>query len=395
MILLSHPTGNEFVRQAVTAFAEAGMLGEFWTTLSWDPDRFLHRLLPGSLQEVLSRRSYPASVRSRTQTVPLREIGRLLAGTFSIDAVSTDLDKRVASRIRRLHDYKLVYAYEDTALHTFQAAEERGFSRVYDLPIGYWRVGRHIFAEEREREPEWASTLTAERDSEEKLAGKDRELQLAQRVIVASTFTKKSLAEAPGNNRIDIIPYGAPPPIPSEIRKPGARLRVLFAGSLGQRKGLSYLLKAVEMLQHSVELTLLGRKVAPDCQPLETAIRRYRHIPTLSHSGVLREMHSHDLLVFPSLFEGFGLVILEAMAQGTPVITTEHTCGPDIIEHGIDGFIVPIRSAEAIAEAIDALATDRDRLLAMKMAARQKAALHPWNTYRRRLVEMAREVIAG
>jgi len=89
------------------------------------------------------------------------------------------------------------------------------------------------------------------------------------------------------------------------------------------------------------------------------------------------------------------LVVLEAMAQGTPVVTTEHTCGPDIIENGVDGFIVPIRSAEAIAETIDVLAGDHSRLMAMKIAARRKAGLHPWDIYRRRLVEMAREVIAG
>jgi glycosyltransferase involved in cell wall biosynthesis len=47
---------------------------------------------------------------------------------------------------------------------------------------------------------------------------------------------------------------------------------------------------------------------------------------------VLREMQRHDVLVFPSLFEGFGLVIVEAMSQGLPVITTSHTAGPDIIE---------------------------------------------------------------
>jgi starch synthase len=435
MILLSHPTGNEFVREAVTAFDEAGMLGEFWTTLSWNPDGAVHRFLPRSLQELFSRRSYPASVRSRTRTVPLREIGRLLAGAFSMDAVSIGLDKKVAARLRRIESpeaVKLVYAYEDAALQSFRAAAERGFPRVYDLPIGYWRVGQRIFAEEAEREPEWASTLTGTRDTAEKLARKDEELQLAQRVVVASTFTKKTLvgdplpqgkedigrgwlgnqggrpyakrqvrAEHPKplrmqlNAKIDIIPYGAPPAVSPEVRKSAGPLKVLFAGSLGQRKGLSYLLKAVEMLKNSVELTLLGRKAAPDCRPLETATHRYRWVPTLNHAGVLREMHNHDLLVFPSLFEGFGLVILEAMAQGTPVITTEHTCGPDIVENGIDGFVLPIRSAEAIASKLDLLSSDRDYLMAMKIAARRKAELHPWKIYRQRLVEMAREVIAG
>ncbi len=116
------------------------------------------------------------------------------------------------------------------------------------MPIGYWRVGQKIFAEEAEREPEWASTLTGTLDSPEKLARKDEELRLASRVIVASTFTKQTLVDSPCTAKIDLVPYGAPPPISDEISKPSAKLKVLFAGSLGQRKGLSYLLAAVEKL---------------------------------------------------------------------------------------------------------------------------------------------------
>lgn len=397
MILLSHPTGNQFVREAVTAFEEAGMLGEFWTTLNWDPASLMNRFLPARLRELLARRSYPASARSRIHTVPFREAARLLSGAFGIDAVLNDLDKKVAERLRQMETseaVRLIYAYEDAARESFRAADEQGVARVYDLPIGYWRAAQRILAEEKERKPEWASTLTGLRDSEEKLARKEDELRLAQRVVVASTFTKDTLLESPTSAKIDVIPYGAPSAVSPEIRKSTGPLKVLFAGSLGQRKGLSYLLDAVDMLKGSVELTLLGRKASPNCRPLEFAVRRHRWIPSLSHTRVLREMHNHDLLVFPSLFEGFGLVILEAMAQGTPVITTEHTCGPDIIDNGIDGFIVPIRSAEAIAEKLDLQASDRERLAAMKIAARRKAQACPWQTYRQRLVKMAREVIA-
>ena len=451
MILLSHPTGNEFVRQALTAFDAAGMLGEFWTTLTWSGQNRIHRFLPKSLRQLLARRSYPASIRSRTHTVPLRELGRLLAGAFDIDDVNVDLDRKVGARLRSLRRvrpsadsidrFKLVYAYEDAALESFRAARESGIRRVYDLPIGYWRAAQRIFAEEAQREPEWASTLTGTRDSDEKLIRKDDELRLAERVIVASTFTRKTLVEifsgphlrplpageegqsarnhreagvdheqhgdilplsrrerrtrsaSEGSPKIDIIPYGAPPLAP-QIRKPAGPLKLLFVGSLGQRKGLSYLVEAVGLLRDSVELTLLGRKAANDCRPLEAAVRQHRWIPTLHHAGVLREMHEHDLLVFPSLFEGFGLVVLEAMAQGTPVITTEHTCGPDIIENGVDGFIIPIRSAQAMAEKIDMLNSDRERLMAMKQAARRKAEAHPWKLYQQGLVEMAREVMA-
>ncbi len=393
MIVLSHATGNENVRQTALAFNEANLLGEFWTTLNWNKRGILHRILPAAITDVLARRSFPDSVRARTRTVPAREIARLLTGAFSIEQVSRALDKRVAARLRNLPGCDLLYAYEDMALDSFRAAVRQGIARVYDLPIGYWRAGQKIFAAECEREPEWASTLTGLQDGAEKLERKDEELKLANRVIVASTFTRSTLSTATFEAQIDVIPYGAPPASSAERKRTSGKLRVLFAGGLGQRKGLSYLLKAVEMLDDSVELTLLGRKTTSNCRPLEAAVRKYRWLPSLAHQAVLDEMARQDVLVFPSLFEGFGLVILEAMAQGMPVITTSHTAGPDLIEEGVDGFIVPIRSAEAIAEKLRLLSRDRDRLSAMQEAAQQKARSHTWGNYRRRVVEVARDVI--
>ncbi len=393
MILLSHPTGNENVRQAALALHEANLLGEFWTCLSWDPDVPVNRFLPQRLREQLARRSFPPAMRSLVRTAPSREIGRLLFGWFDIDAVMQDLDRKVAARLRHLENYEGIYAYEDGALESFRAAKQLGVRRLYDLPIGYWRVAQQIYAEEREREPEWAATLTGIRDSDEKLARKEEELRLADHVVVASSFTKQTLSSGNFVGDVSVIPYGAPAVARNEIVARRGSLRVLFVGSLGQRKGLSYLLRAVESLGAQVELTLLGRKPVANCAPLEAAVGKHRWMPSLPHHEVLREMGRHDLLVLPSLFEGFGLVILEAMAQGLTVITTAHTAGPDLITDGMDGFIVPIRSAEAIVQKLQTLATDPERLREMKLAARRKAERQRWADYRHRLVDMAREVV--
>jgi starch synthase len=407
MIILSHPTGNENVRQAALAFAEAKLLEEFFITINWNPGSAFDRILPPRLRQSFRRRSFPELVRHRTRSQPAREAMRLFFGAIhfplfsehehgflSIDANSAALDRAVAAEIGKNASCKLVYAYEDCAIATFAAAERRQTPRVYDLPIGYWRVGQHIFAEECEREPGWAPTLTGTRDSNEKLARKDEELRLATRVVVASTFTKSTLAQAPHQRSVTVIPYGAPPAATNEISRGGPKLKILFAGSLGQRKGLSYALRAVELLgEKNCELTLLGRKAADGCRALDQAVRDHRWLPSLSHERVLLEMRQHDVLVFPSLFEGFGLAITEAMSQGTPVITTAHTAGPDIIDDGMDGFIVPIRSAEAIAEKLELLARDRERLRVMKISARQKAQMRPWENYRRALVTMAQEVM--
>ena len=83
----------------------------------------------------------------------------------------------------------------------------------------------------------------------------------------------------------------------------------------------------------------------------------------------------------------------EAMAQGLVVITTPHTAGPDLITDGVDGFLVPIRSTAAIQEKLMLLGKDRERLSGMQAAALEKARAATWESYRERIVRLAREVV--
>ena len=398
MILYSHPTGNANVRQSLLALYETDLLAEFWTCLNWNPESVLATWLPGKLQQQFARRSFDERIRARTHAQPWREVARLLfpalpfpaltrheTGALSVDAVFRALDRAVANRLPKINALKGVYTGEDAAYHTFQAAKERSLFCFYDLPIGYWRAGQAIFAEEREREPEWAATLTGTKDSQEKLARKDAELFNADVVFVASQFTKNTLLLAPEfQGEVCVAPYGAPdaqgaiaPP-----RDSGAKLRVLYVGSLTQRKGLSYLFEAAARLGDHIELTVIGRKTTEFCAPLERALSDCRWIPSLAHQETLEQMRRHDVLVFPSLFEGFGLVILEAMAQGIPVIATPNTAGPDLITDGEDGFLIPIRSSEALMDKLAFLSRETRYLTEMKVAALQKAQKYTWEAYR-------------
>jgi glycosyltransferase involved in cell wall biosynthesis len=311
-----------------------------------------------------------------------------------MDAVYFSLDRRVARHLASNQRIRGVYAYDNGALESFRAAKSHGVKCIYEHPIVYWRKVREYQREEAELHPEWAPTLGALGDSEEKLARKDQELALADVVIVPSTFSRNSLAHAPNPKvSVQVIAYGAPP-VNGRLRpdEPGAKLRVLFVGALSQAKGLGYLLQAASHLERQIELTLIGQRVSAVI-PDQTVLNRYRWIPSLPHDELLHEMSRHDVLVLPSLHEGFGLVIPEAMAQGLVVITTPHTAGPDLIAEGVDGFIVPIRSAEAIEERLERLIMDRNLLAEMKLAATRKAETLPWEIYRRQLGSMARALI--
>lgn len=407
MILLSHPTANQNVRQAALAFAEQDLLAEFWTCVNWKEGGFFERHLPARLRNELRRRSFPDRVKPFTRAFPWREAGRLLSqqlglqfltqdetGVFSVDAVYLSLDRHVARRLEDSGQIKAVYAYDHGALESFRAAKSRGVKCIYEHPIVYWREARRLQQEEAELHPEWKSTLRAIQDSEEKLARKDAELASADIVIVPSTFSKNSLNQVPGLKApVQVVPYGAPSVGSASGESRSGKLAVLFVGALSQAKGLKYLLEAAAKLERQMDLTLIGRRVSP-LIPTPAVLDKHRWIPSLAYDDLLNEMARHDVLVLPSLHEGFGLVIGEAMAQGLVVIATPHSAAPDLIDDGVEGFIVPIRSAEAIAEKLELLRHDPARLHEMKQAARRKAKIHSWEAYRRTLVRLAREVVS-
>ncbi len=411
MLLFTHPTGNANVRHAAVGLHRAGCLREFWTCLHLQPPSVVERILPAKVKNQLNRRRYPDELNEAIRTRPLHEAIRLFAphvglhklvqhetGRFSVDSVYRALDRAVARRLRS-GDFDGVYAYEDGAEFSFAAAREHGLSTFYDLPIGYWRAARKLLVEEAELQPEWASTLVGNHDSAAKTDRKDAELAQADVVFVASTFTRKTLEDAaPFNASIVVVPYGAPriQSITTPVVRPSTkRLRVLFVGSLGQRKGLSYLFDACKRLPHAVELTVIGRRPFEACPALDRELRRVRWIPTCSHAEVLAEMAAHDVFVFPSLFEGFGLVLLEAMAMGLPVITTAHTAGPDLLRHGIDGFIVPIRDSVAIARHLELLHREPDRRAEMSRESRLRAARFTWNQYEETLAACVSQALSN
>jgi starch synthase len=395
--------GNANVREALTALYEHDLLAEFWTTIRWDSGAMLNSLLPGRVRAELNRRSYPQVPADLVRARPWREVGRLFGlrtglaewsrlGTafFSVIRVCCAMDRLVAKRVRR-GNIGAVYGYEDCTLEAFRAARSQGIVTVYEQPAAYWRYRQKLMAEEAELSPEWADTISCLKDTQERTARKDEELELADQILTPCHHVLQTLPESV-RHKARVCPYGAPPIAGRASAKRHAKLRVLFVGQLTQGKGLGYLLQALRRVESLVEVTLIGSRVGR-CVELDDAIASYRYLPTLPHSEVLAEMGQHDVLAFPSLSEGYGLVIPEALSRGLPVITTRNTGGPEIIRDGREGFFVPIRSDEAIAEKLEILAGDRDLLEAMSEAALQRASECTWQNYRELLASTIAQII--
>jgi glycosyltransferase involved in cell wall biosynthesis len=398
-LLVSHPTLNEFSKNLVIGLSKNKQLFKLFTAIAIFPNQLLSKLGEYPKLKDLKRRSLDASWQQFTVSKSFFEFGRLLAqklhldflikhekGFFCVDKVYQKHDNWVANNLVKSQKEGMigVYAYEDGALVTFRKAKQLGIICIYDLPIGYWKSARVLLQGEFDANPDWSSTLKGFNDSAEKLHKKDQELALADIIFVASTFTKKTLETYSGNlPEIKVIPYGFPAVNQKKEYHPlvGRKLKILFVGGLSQRKGISYLFEAVEALQNKVELTIVGRKAVPHCEALNLALEHHQWIPTLSHDQVLASMREHDVLIFPSLFEGFGLVITEAMSQGVPVITTDRTAGPDIIENGVDGWIVQASSSTAIKKVITSILETPAILKQFGIAAQNKAKTRPWSVY--------------
>ena len=408
MILLVHPFGNANVRAVLRTAEDAGLLARYVTTLGWSTESPLFLALPAALRAEVERRAYDL-VHYRIRVHPVREIVRHLAlklglkalteherGWASIDAVWSDLDRFAAGYVRRVQKsecIRAVYAYEDCAEHVFETAHELGLRRVYDLPIAYWQTAQRLLHEEAERWPDWEPTLSGTRDSAKKLARKTRELELAELVICPSAFVAESLPEEVRVSKKWIVaPFGSPTvePVPKEPRT--GPLRVLFAGALTQRKGLADLFAAMKLVDpKNVELVVMGSLFRP-IEWYREQCPSFTYEPPRPHADVLRLMQSCDVFVLPSIVEGRALVQQEAMACGLPLIATRNAGGDDLIRDGETGFLVPIRSPEALAEKITWCARNREAIHGMGIAAAKRAGQLTWQDYGEKVLTAIRSL---
>jgi len=412
-VLVSHLTGNPNARAVLRGLEHHGLSPVFFTTLAISQGMVEMFSVSPRLTIELARRMFVELPSSRIRTMPWRELVRQVAGRMglngvtrhetgwaSCDAVYRALDRYVARTLRHgTIRPQLVYAYEDGALETFRESNRQGIWSVYELPSTYWRVTHRILGEERELRPAWASTLHALQDSPAKLRRKDLELALSDVVVVPSRFAAESLVLAPERSkRIEIFSYGAALPVDAPVaeRIEHEPLHVFYAGQLTQPKGLAYLFEALPRLQHAYQLSLAGPLPATPCKALEEALRKVNHrwLGVLPHTRLLQEMTRSHVFIFPSLAEGFGLVVTEALSAGLPVITTTNTCGPDIMTDGVEGFIVPIRDPDAIAEKLTLLYEDEARRRAMAAAAKRRAAELSWGRFENRVASLVLELNA-
>lgn len=355
--------------QVARSLFESGELETLVTTGYYDCQSPLHNLMTkiSAFQELVCRRKCDhlagAAVSSTGfHDVLLRGTNRLFGSGYASAAVVLQAYKSVGRRAATIALARNagIVIYNYCAPFAFCRLSDSCQPKLIFQCHPHPRTCRNILEREMGKLPKWRRNILNEAEflfGERYFAGMCTAIELADGVICPSLFVKKSLLEnRVPEEKIRVVNYGSPEveiPIP-RVQRDGAKIQLLYVGQFSQRKGLQYLFEAFERLDSAkYHLRIISRpKVsAPVSVPMGVTIDY-----DVSYPELVRAYDEADIFVFPSILEGWGLVITEAMARGLPVICTERTCGGDILQDGHNGLLIEAGDSNLLVGAISKLA---------------------------------------
>jgi hypothetical protein len=260
----------------------------------------------------------------------------------------------------------LFFGFNTNCLETLEMLRERRIFTVVDQ-VDPGKVEEDLLREEAELWPGWENVPGRMPQSYwDRLRA---EWDMADLILVNSEWSAEALVlQGVPRDKIIVVPLAIDVDRDPSVKpiKADGNVKVLWLGSVILRKGIQYLVQAAKLLQRqNIEFLLAGpmgiseqaaRSFPPNIKPLGWITR----------DRLSKIYQQADVFVLPTLSDGFAITQLEAMAHGLPVIATPN-CGR-VVTDGVDGFIVPARDGERLAEAI--LRLDSDRNLLREMSAR-------------------------
>jgi glycosyltransferase involved in cell wall biosynthesis len=396
----------------VEAAASAGYLKKFITSIYYKSDSLFGQALHG-LARCAGDRSRARLELRRSSLIPDDKVvdiplPELIEEGINQLGARIGRDTRTAAYLkcevfdwlvanRHMEPCTIFHGFEQCSLFSFRRAREVGAITVLDQPVIHRTTLERIEREERSRHgvpPPAGKPFWFDRH----IARKSKELEVTDYVFGGLAYVKETMVENGfPSDRVFVIPYGADIGAYRPIaRPPRSGLNILYAGPLNFWKGLPYLFDVMEGLDiPGARLTLIGRR-DQDWRPyMDRRIAalgdRVRYLGTLPQTEMSRVYADADVLVFPSLIGGLGLVCFEAMATGLPLITSD---GDVILRDGVDGLTVPVRDTDGWRRTLRRLAVDRDYRLALGAAGAERIKSFTWEAYRRGILQAYEEIAA-
>lgn len=399
--IVSFPGVMAHAQQCALAFHEAGELQAYVTTLAFHESDALVRWLASRrgpraqhLLNELRRREITQVPVDRLVRHPARELLRTLASRAHLGAPLVDriwdgmahaFDRTVATR--HVPRAGRVYAFEYTALQSLRQAREVGAQAVLDLPsLDSKQLERQLEREYAEH-PELADEDKPYFDArfERRYERRQQEIALADVIVANSRLTAQSHVRAGADPaRMRVVPLAGPPPL-ANLHQPDPRapLRVLWASGVTFRKGAHHFFDAWKRLAAGAhaQADMFGGLKMPAAL-LAGLPEGLRFHGSVTQSALFAAMARADVLVFPTLSDGFGMVVSEALAHGVPVIVSDQAGAADRIEPGVNGFVFPAGDVAQLHRLLQWCLDEREALIRMRAAASDSAARWQWPDYR-------------
>ncbi len=404
-VLVAH-LGSRMHYAVPAVLQRAGMLASFVTDIyvgrgsAWHLGaRGVAALLPDILRPAVLRRllsrqenEIPGGKVTAHNLLGLRfsTAARQAGGAAELEQVYLTYSKRFCDLVLK-NDFQgvdAVYAYRAAALPLFQKAKQLNLYKILEQYSAPTRIESELLREEHQRWPGWEAPYPEPYVWQRRLDLEEQEWALADMIICPSLFVAgglESLGVPP--EKIKIVSYGVKiSGYESRASRPwdgGRPLRALFVGKVNLGKGSQYLYQALKKLNSGRINTRFVGPVYFQNGP-RRLLEKYG---TLTGEVARNEVYGHyewgDIFVLPSVCEGSAIVTYEALAAGLPVITTPNA--GSLVREGQDGFIIPIRDAESLAEKLQLLAGQPELLAWMSQNARQRAVDFSWQVYGEKL----------
>ena len=301
---------------------------------------------------------------------------------------------RAMARECRRPTVTAIHSYEDCSLWQFMEAKRLGKACIYDLPTCYYPTWEKIHAELSRKYSEWMPSDGFSADYYARREQKRKELELADLTLVASRYVEKTVREFYPRKDLARAAYGVDVEFwaPAATHKPPGPLRFIYAGNVSVRKGMALLIEAWSKAGlRDAELKLVGYWGLADSK-LRSLPASIEWVPPCSSQALRDRYRESHVFVFPSYSDGFGLVLLEAMACGLPAIASEASIGPEIITAGC-GFVTPAGDLDRLVELLRWFDCHRDELPVMSRQARAQATRYTWSNYRSLVIGAASKLV--
>ena len=365
-----------------------------------DKRRYLKQLIT-SYPKFYIRKNFDIN-NANIKSLPLKEIvsRSVLNEYFNLEDKIIDYFDKKASTSINLEDLDILVGWSSFSLNSFIKAKNYKCLKILERGSTHIEHQRDILKEEYD-----FYSIKPKIPSEYIVSKEKSEYELADYISVPTEFVKQTFIDRGVNkDKIIKIPYGVNldefKQTNNELKKNKSEnetFRIIYVGNCSVRKGIFYLMKSfVELNLKNSELLIIGNidKDIKHIMDLYLKNKNIKYIKAQKQNELYKLYNRSNIFVTCSVEEGLSMVQLQAMSCGLPVICTSNSGGDEIIDNGIEGFILPIRDTVALKKKITLLYKDKNLCQKMGQKAKVKTINHySWENYGKNVIQNYQKLI--